>query len=316
MSVRVYVNGEFLDKESAKISVFDHGFLYGDGVFEGIRAYSGIVFKLEEHLTRLYESAKTIFLDIPLSMDDMREAVLGTLRVNSLESAYIRLVVSRGTGDLGLDPRKCAKPTVICIADKIKLYPEEFYQKGLEVITSSTRRTPVDSLSGRVKSLNYLNNIMARIEANIAGAGEAIMLSHQGYVVECSADNIFCVISDRRILTPPVHLGALEGITRNAVIDIARARGYEVVQTAFTLHDVYNAKEVFLTGTGAELVSVVRADRRKIGDGLPGIVSRELREEFGRYVLTHGTPIGQNPMGSSTAKKVGSKVQQAVHKAV
>ena len=213
MSIKIYVNGEFFEKDKAVVSVSDHGFLYGDGTFEGIRAYNGNIFALREHLERLYYSAKTLMIDIPMTIEEMEKATAETLRVNGFEDAYIRLVVSRGAGDLGLDPRKCVKTTVVIIADKIKLYPEEFYQRGLEVITASVRRTPVDSFNGKIKSLNYLNNIMARIEANNSGVGEAIMLNHQGYVVECSADNIF-MVKGKDLITPAPYLGLLEGITR------------------------------------------------------------------------------------------------------
>ncbi len=287
MSLKIYVNGEFVDRDRAVVSVYDHGFLYGDGIFEGIRAYGGCIFASREHLERLYYSAKTLMIDMPVTIDEMEKIVADTLVINGLEDAYIRLVVSRGSGDLGLDPRKCSRPTLVVIADKIKLYPEEFYQKGLEVVTASVRRMPVDSFNGKVKSLNYLNNIMARIEANNAGVGEAIMLNHDGYVVECSADNIF-IVKDKKIYTPAPHLGLLKGITRDTIIKLARENGITVNETIFTTHDIYNADEVFLTGTGAEVVAVVRADKRIIGNGMPGPLTLSLRESYTKYTITYG----------------------------
>lgn len=305
MSLKIYLNGEFVDKDKALVSVYDHGYLYGDGIFEGIRAYKGCVFALREHLERLYYSAKTLMIDMPVMIDEMEKIVADTLVINNLEDAYIRLVVSRGPGDLGLDPRKCSRPTLVVIADKIKLYPEEFYQKGLEVVTASVRRTPVDSFNGKVKSLNYLNNIMARIEANNAGAGEAIMLNHDGYIAECSADNIF-IIKDKEIFTPAPHLGLLKGITRDSIIKVARSQGINVYETIFTTHDVYNADEVFLTGTGAEVVAVIRADKRIIGNGLPGPITLSLRESYIKYASTYGYKL------SDHIAKYGKKTQAAV----
>ncbi|MCD6505856.1 branched-chain-amino-acid transaminase [Candidatus Poribacteria bacterium] len=286
----VYLNGEFVPKEEAKISVFDHGLLYGDGVFEGIRSYSGRVFKLDEHLKRLYDSAKAIMLRIPLEMEEMREVVLETLRRNNLSDAYIRLVVTRGEGDLGLDPDKCPKPTVFCIADKIVLYPERYYKEGLRIVTVPTRRNYVEAINPRIKSLNYLNNILAKIEGKLANAPEAIMLNSEGYVVECTGDNVFIV--KRGVLkTPPVYIGALEGVTRNCVMDLAREMGIEVREELFTRYELYTSDECFLTGTAAEVIPVVEVDKRPIGDGKPGPVTLKLIDAFRRYAQTHGTPI-------------------------
>ena len=281
--MKVYIDGKYYEKDEAKVSVFDHGLLYGDGVFEGIRAYNGKIFKCEEHVRRLYDSAKAIWLAIPMSEEELAVALHAVLKVNKLKDGYIRLVVTRGKGDLGLDPRKCPKPTVIIIADSITLYPEEFYQKGLEVVTAATRRIPPDCLSPRVKSLNYLNNILAKIEGLQAGCIEVIMLNHLGYVAECSGDNIF-VVRDGKVLTPPLEAGALGGITRGTVMELARGAGYEVAEPNVTTYDLYTADEVFLTGTAAEVIPVVKADGRQIGDGKPGRVTRELRRRFLKLV--------------------------------
>ncbi len=290
MGLVIYVNGRFVPKEDAAISVFDHGFLYGDGVFEGIRAYKGRVFRLEEHLDRLYESAKTVMLEIPLSRAEMREAILETLRRNGLRDAYIRPVVSRGVGDLGLDPRKCSRPTVVIIVDTIQLYPKEAYQRGLRTITATVRKVRPDMLNPRVKSLNYLNNILARIEANQVGAEEAIMLTADGYVAECSADNIF-IVTGGEVWTPPSFLGILRGVTRGAVLGLAREVGFLTAERVFTMHDVYTAEECFLTGTGAEVGPVVEVDGRPIGDGRPGPVTLRLLEAFHELSRREGTPI-------------------------
>lgn len=290
MSTVVYVNGEFFPKEAASVSVFDHGFLYGDGIFEGIRAYNGRVFKLDEHLDRLYESAHSLLLDIPLSKEQMREAVLETCRRNGLRDCYIRLVVSRGPGDLGLDPRKCRKATVVIIADSIQLYPQELYTKGLKVMTVPTRRNGPETVNPRIKSLNYLNNILAKIEANLCGYAEVIMLNHEGYVVECTGDNIF-IVKNGALLTPPSYVGILEGITRNTVMELASARGIQVAERVFTRHDLFNADECFLTGTAAEIIPVVEADGRRIGNGLPGKVTTMLIEVFREYAMSNGVPI-------------------------
>jgi len=290
MSLIIYLNGKYVPEEQAVVSVFDHGLLYGDGVFEGIRAYNGRVFKLHEHLVRLYESARTIDLEIPLSMEEMHEVVLETLRRNNLRDAYIRLVVTRGKGDLGLDPNKCPRPTLFCIAATIRLYPEELYEKGLIVITVSTRRNIPDALTPRVKSLNYLNNIYAKMEANLAGVPEAIMLNSNGYVAEATGDNIF-IVKNGVLVTPPTYIGILEGVTRNAVMDLARQKGIPVEEKVFTLHDVYNADECFLTGTAAEVIPTVMVDGRVIADGKPGRMTRELISAFRELTKVDGPLI-------------------------
>ncbi|MBF7083435.1 branched-chain-amino-acid transaminase [Desulfallas sp. Bu1-1] len=290
MSLIIYLNGQYVPEEQAVVSVFDHGLLYGDGVFEGIRAYHNRVFKLQEHLVRLYESARTLALEIPLSIEEMQEVVLETLRRNNLRDAYIRLVVTRGKGDLGLDPRKCPKPTIFCIAASIQLYPEELYERGLEMITVATRRNIPEACNPRVKSLNYLNNIYAKIEANLAGVPEAIMLNQEGYVAEATGDNLF-LVKNGKLITPPIHVGLLEGVTRNAVIDLARKKGIEVQEIVFTRHDVYNADECFLTGTAAELIPCVRVDGRTIGNGEPGEVFRGLLHDFRELTKVDGPVI-------------------------
>ena len=286
----VYIDGQFLAKADAKISVFDHGLLYGDGVFEGIRSYNGCVFKLDEHLRRLYESAKAILLNIPISIEEMEIAILTTLRENNLRDAYIRLIVTRGEGDLGLDPDKCSKSSIIIIADVITLYPPEFYDNGLEIVTVASTRNHAEAVNPRIKSLNYLNNILAKIEGKQAGVVEALMLNTAGQVVECTGDNVFFV-KDNVIVTPPTHVGILEGITRNAVIDLACDRGYTVEERVFTRHDLYIADECFLTGTAAEVIPVVVIDKRIIGDGKPSRITRILMEEFHKLTQVTGTPI-------------------------
>ncbi len=286
----IYIDGEFLPKAEAKVSVFDHGLLYGDGVFEGIRSYNGRVFKLDEHLERLYDSAKSIMLQIPMPIETMKEKVLETLRLNHLTEAYIRLIVTRGVGDLGLDPDKCPKPTIIIIADKITLYPPKFYEEGLEIVTVSIRRNYAEAINPRIKSLNYLNNILAKIEGKQAGAEEVLMLNAEGYVVECSGDNIFW-IKNEVLVTPPVHMGILEGVTRNSVIDLAREAGMRVEERVFTRHDLYIADECFLTGTAAEVIPVVKIDQRSIGDGQPGKITQKLIDAFRQYANSYGTLI-------------------------
>ena len=286
----IYIDGEFLPQAEAKVSVFDHGLLYGDGVFEGIRSYNGRVFKLDEHLERLYDSAKSIMLEIPISIETMEETVLETLRRNHLTEAYIRLVVTRGVGDLGLDPDKCPKPSIIIIADKIVLYPQKYYEEGLEIVTVSVRRNYAEAINPRIKSLNYLNNILAKIEGKQAGAEEVLMLNAEGYVVECSGDNIFW-IKNEVLVTPPVHMGILEGVTRNSVIDLAREAGMRVEERVFTRHDLYIADECFLTGTAAEVIPVVKIDRRSIGDGQPGKITQRLITAFRQLANSTGTPI-------------------------
>jgi len=272
----VYIDGKYLPKNEAKISVFDHGFLYGDGVFEGIRSYNGHVFKLDEHINRLYESATSIGLTIPLSQDDMKQKILETMRKNELKKdAYIRVVVTRGKGDLGLDPRKCPSPSIIIIADKISIYQAE----SLRAITASTRRNAVTALNPMIKSLNYLNNILAKMEANRANVEEAIMLNQQGLVCEGSSDNLF-IIKNCVIMTPSPSADILVGITRNYVIELARKAGYTVKEQDITLHDLYNADEAFFTGTAAQVMPLVEVDGRKIGNGEPGLITRELMKNF------------------------------------
>jgi branched-chain amino acid aminotransferase len=285
--VKIYLDGKFLEKEKAYISVFDHGLLYGDGVFEGIRTYDGLVFRLKEHIDRLYKSADAIELKIPITKTAMMEAVIDTLKANGLRDAYIRLVVTRGAGDLGLDPRKCHVPTVIIIADKIKLYTEEFYRDGLAIVTATTRRNIPKALDPRIKSLNYLNNILAKIDAIKSGTEEAIMLTHDGYVAECTGDNIF-VVAGGELATPPSDIGALEGITRDAVIKIARRIGVPFRERMLRMEDVYSSDEVFLTGTAAEIIPVVKIDARKIGTGHPGKVTQRLTDEFRKFTKTDG----------------------------
>ncbi|MGB9780062.1 MAG: branched-chain-amino-acid transaminase [Caldanaerobacter sp.] len=286
----VYVNGEFVDSEKACISVFDHGYLYGDGIFEGIRVYDGVIFKLDEHLKRLYSMAKVLLLDIPLSMEEMKEKVVETVKINNLKDAYIRLVVSRGKGDLGLDPYKCPKPTVVIIADKIALYPESMYETGLKIITSSFRRNSIQALDPQIKSLNYLNNILAKIEAVKAGYPEALILNQEGYVAECTGDNIF-IISDGVLYSPPSAVGALGGITRATVIDIAKELNIPFEEKYFSLFNVYTADECFLTGTAAEAIPVVEVDHRVIGDGKPGPITKKIIEEFRKLTKILGTKV-------------------------
>lgn len=286
----VYCDGEFVEHDQAKISIFDHGFLYGDGVFEGIRAYNGRVFKLKEHIDRLYESANAILLNIEITRREMMDIVLETVRRNNLVDAYIRLVVSRGTGDLGLDPRKCHKSEIFCIAGQITLFPQSMYEKGLEVVTVSTRRNNPTALNPRIKSLNYLNNILAKIEANRAGVMEALMLNQEGYVCEGTGDNIF-IVKEGILKTPPIYAGILKGITRDTVLDLAKQSGIPTVEDLFTLHDVYTADECFLTGTAAELIPVVNVDSRKIADGKPGTIFKQLLTKFRELTQTEGEPI-------------------------
>ncbi len=279
MPPQVYINGTLYNKEDAKISVYDHGLLYGDGVFEGIRSYGSKVFRLTEHLDRLWDSAKAIWLEIPISKQQMAKAIEDTLAVNGITDGYVRVVVSRGSGTLGLDPNKCSDPQVIIIADRITLYPEELYQKGLEIVTVSTVRNHPAALNPRVKSLNYLNNILAKIEGLQAGCIEALMLNHKGEVAECTGDNLF-VVRNGRISTPPKEAGILEGITREVVISLAGELDVQVQQVPLTKHDVYIAHECFLTGTAAEVVPVVKVDSRTIGDGIPGKITRQLMARF------------------------------------
>lgn len=288
---KIWMDGEFVSRDQATVSIFDHGLLYGDGVFEGIRAYDECIFKLEEHIDRLFRSAHVINLDPPYDKETTLEAVVETVEENGLSDAYIRLVVTRGEGDLGLDPEHCTEPTMFIIAAGIELYPEEVYQEGLELITVPTRRNQPEAINPRVKSLNYLNNIMAKIEAKQAGYKEAIMLNEQGYVVECTGDNIFTVESEDVIRTPPPHMGVLEGITRETLIDLAEKNGFEVREEPINRYDLYVTEECFVTGTAAEVLPVVNIDGRDIGDGTPGSVSEKLINEFREYVGDHGTAI-------------------------
>jgi len=285
--MRVYLNGKFVEQSKAVVSVFDHGLLYGDGVFEGIRSYDGLIFKLREHIDRLFESAHTIMLTIPLSKKELIDVVKQCLRVNRLRNAYIRLVVTRGEGDLGLDPRKCLHPTVFVIADKIELYPKKLYEQGLSLITVATQRNVPEALNPQIKSLNYLNNILAKIEAINAGYQEAIMLSPSGYVTECTGENIF-VVKGKQLLTPPPYIGVLRGITRRTVMELAQGRRLDVREELLTRHDLFNADEVFLTGTAAEIVPVVKIDGRVIGSGVPGPLTKQLQQAFRRLTKTAG----------------------------
>jgi branched-chain amino acid aminotransferase len=286
----IYLNGEFVSKENAKISVFDHGFLYGDGIFEGIRIYDGNIFRSKEHLDRLYDSAKSIMLDIPLTYAQMQEALVETLRKNGLRDGYIRLVVSRGPGNLGLDPRHCTKASVIIIVEQLSIYPDEAYVSGLRSVSVSQRRNIPDALSPKIKSLNYLNNILVKIQANLADVGEAIMLNAQGYVAEGSSDNIF-IVKRGTVYTPPTYLGALEGVTRGAIMDLCGRLGYPLKEEPFTLHDVYCADEVFFTGTAAEVIAVREVDSRIIGEGHAGPVTMHLLEEFRKIVSQEGLRV-------------------------
>ncbi|MFH1454046.1 MAG: branched-chain-amino-acid transaminase [Armatimonadota bacterium] len=290
MSLKVYIDGKHVSKEDAKVSVWDHGLLYGDGIFEGIRAYSGNIFKLQEHIDRLYNSAKSLCMEIPLSQKEMTDAVVETCRLNNITDGYVRLVVTRGVGDLGLDPKKCSKSTIIIIADKIQLYPEEKYKKGLKVTISSVRKNFPESMNPKVKSLNYLNNILAKIEAGHAGADEIVQININGYVCECSADNIF-IVKNGVLHTPHPSVGLLEGVTRDTVIEIAKKEQLEVREDFLTSHDLYVAEEMFLTGTGAEIISVVWLNGRTIGDGKPGPVTKLLLERYREIVKTDGVKI-------------------------
>jgi branched-chain amino acid aminotransferase len=286
----VFMNGEYKRKEEATVSVFDHGFLYGDGIFEGIRVYDGNVFRLREHIERLYDSAKSILLNIPYTVEEMETAVVEAVRKNGLRDAYIRLIVSRGVGDLSLNPDSCEKANVIIIVDQVRLFSKELFEKGISVITVPTRRNIPDALDPKIKSLNYLNNILVRIEANRAGVAEAIMLNSHGYVTEGSGDNIF-IVKRGVIYTPPTYLGALEGITRGVIMELAEKQGFTVKEQPFTRHDVYVADEVFLTGTAAEVIPVVDVDGRTIGTGLPGPIAKELMAEFHKLVKVDGVQV-------------------------
>lgn len=288
--IQIYIDGQYYSREDAKISVFDHTFLYGDGIFEGIRAYEGCIFRLQKHLERLFESAKYIMLEIPMTIEELTEAIAETIRRNNIRNGYIRLVVSRGIGSLGLAPWLCKRASVVIIADSITLYPKKYYEEGLPLVTVPTLRNHIESFNARAKSCNYLNNIMAKIEGQNAGCIEALMLDQNGFVVECTGDNIF-MVKRGKILTPPAYLGALEGITRNCIIEIAREKGYEVLEQPFTRFDLFNADEAFLTGTAAESLPVIEVDKRPIGTGKPGPITRELIDAFRERTKTDGYQV-------------------------
>jgi branched-chain amino acid aminotransferase len=288
--MKIFIDGKYFSERDAKVSVFDHGLLYGDGVFEGIRAYHGRVFKLKEHINRLFYSAKAILLELPMSHAQLMKATVETCRANKLRDCYIRLVVTRGIGSLGLNPRSCKKPSVIIIADKIQLYPPEYYQRGLDIITVPTVRNLHSALNPAIKSLNYLNNILAKIEANNAGVEEAVMLNAEGYVAECTGDNLF-IVKNGALSTPPLSAGALYGITRQTVVDLAEVAGLKVSETNLTRYDLFNADECFITGTAAEIVPVVKIDGRVIGAGKPGPVTRRLEEAYHALTKVSGEPI-------------------------
>lgn len=287
MEQTIYLDGQFVAKEDAKVSVFDHGFLYGDGIFEGIRIYGGNIFRSQQHLKRLYDSAKSIMLDIPLTIEEMEAAMVETVRRNEMHDGYIRLIVSRGFGNLGIDPRRCPKASVIIIVEKLSIFPEEAYRNGLRTVSVSQRRNIPDALNPKIKSLNYLNNILVKMQANLADVGEAIMLNAQGYVTEGSSDNIF-IVKNGVVYTPPCYLGALEGITRNAIIDLCAELGYKLKEEPFTLHDVYVADEVFFTGTAAEVIAAREVDGRMIGNGQAGPITLDLLSKFRELVLVDG----------------------------
>jgi branched-chain amino acid aminotransferase len=296
----IYVDGEYYPKSQAKISVYDHGLLYGDGVFEGIRAYKGVVFKLKEHIDRLYRSAHAIMLSIPLTKEEMTQAVLATLRKNKLKDAYIRLVVTRGVGDLGLDPRKCLKPSVIVITDTISLHGDEAKVKGITTLISWVRRNPVDTTTYEIKSLNYLNSVLGKIEANVNGVDEAICLDKNGYISEGVGENLF-IVKSGKILTPPSFTGALAGITAQVVVKLAKKLGYEVTETNITPFQLFSADELFFTGTAAEIVPIIEVNKRQIGDGRPGPVAKKLMAAFQKVVLdpAEGVPIYRKVKTSS-----------------
>lgn len=290
--MKVYINGKFYSEKNSKISVFDHGLLYGDGVFEGIRAYHGRVFKLKEHIDRLFYSAKAILLNIPMSKQQLMDATVETCRKNNLNDGYVRLVVTRGAGTLGLNPNRCSNPQVIIIADTIQLYPASLYKKGMEIVTVATTRNHHNAVNPAIKSLNYLNNILAKIEANTAGYEEAIMLNSEGYVAECTGDNLF-IIKDNQMFTPSLSSGALHGITRQTSIDLVGELGVPTSEPNLTRYDLYNADECFLTGTGAEIVPVVKIDERKIGNGKPGQITKKLVKAYQELTKVSGEPINK-----------------------
>jgi branched-chain amino acid aminotransferase len=288
--MKIFIDGKYYDERAAKVSVFDHGLLYGDGIFEGIRIYNGRVFKLKEHIDRLFYSARAILLQIPMSHAELVKATVETCRKNKLRAGYIRLLVTRGVGNLGLNPRSCKKPSVIIIADKIQVYPPELYARGMDIVTVPTVRNLHSALNPAIKSLNYLNNILAKIEANNAGVEEAVMLNAEGFVAECTADNLF-IIKNGELFTPPLSAGALYGITRQTVIELAQASGLKVSEPNLTRYDLFNADECFLTGTGAEIMPVVKIDGRVIGAGKPGTHTRQLTEQYHALTNASGEPI-------------------------
>jgi branched-chain amino acid aminotransferase len=288
--MKIFVDGKYYSERDAKVSVFDHGLLYGDGVFEGIRAYNGRVFKLREHIDRLFYSAKAILLNIPMLHSAVMRAVVETCRQNKLRDGYVRLVVTRGVGTLGLNPKRCKRPSVIIIADKIQLYPPSFYKRGLDIITVPTTRNLHSAVNPAIKSLNYLNNILAKIEANNAGVEEAVMLNAEGFVAECTGDNLF-IVKDGKVFTPPLSAGALYGITRQTVMDLAAEAGIAVFEPNLTRYDLFCADECFLTGTGAEIVPVVKMDGRIIGNGRPGPITRDLEARYHALTKLSGEPI-------------------------
>ena len=288
--MKVYIDGKYLDERHAKVSVFDHGLLYGDGIFEGIRAYNGRVFKLKEHIDRLFSSAKAILLEIPLSHAELMKATVATIRANKLRDCYVRLIITRGIGTLGLNPRSCKKPSVIIIAGKIQVYPAELYARGMDIVTVPTTRNLHSALNPAIKSLNYLNNILAKIEANNAGVEEAVMLNSEGFVAECTADNLF-IVKDGKLFTPPLSAGALYGITRQTVMELAEQSGVAVSEPNLTRYDLFNADECFLTGTGAEIMPVIKIDGRVIGTSKPGPLTRKLVTEYHALTKVSGQPI-------------------------
>jgi len=288
--MKIFIDGKYLNERDAKISVFDHGLLYGDGIFEGIRAYNGRVFKLKEHIDRLFCSAKAILLEIPMSHAEVMKATVATIRANKLRDCYVRLIVTRGIGSLGLSPKSCKRPSVIIIAGSIQLYPPEFYAKGLTIITVPTTRNLHSALNPAIKSLNYLNNILAKIEANNGGCEEAVMLNAEGFVAECTGDNLF-IVKNGELFTPPLSAGALYGITRQTVIELAQEAGLKVSEPNLTRYDLFNADECFLTGTGAELIPVVKIDGRVIGSGKPGALTRKLVADYRALTKVSGEPI-------------------------
>ncbi|HPS03092.1 MAG TPA: branched-chain-amino-acid transaminase [Candidatus Sumerlaeota bacterium] len=303
MAETVFVDGKFYPRNQAKVSVFDHGLLYGDGIFEGIRLYDNCIFRFQEHLDRLYSSAKYLAMTIPMSAEELTWATVETCKRNQLTDGYIRLVVTRGDGDLGLAPWKCKIPTVIVIAGKITLYPKDVYDKGLQLVTVPTMRMPASAMNARVKSCNYLNNILAKIEGNLAGCVEALMLNSDGYVVECTGDNIF-IVKNGVVFTPPSYLGALRGITRDCILELSAQLGYEVREEPFTRFEVFDADECFMTGTAAEVVPVVNLDARPIADGKPGAVTKRLNQEYRKRVSAEGTKLTDRlPKPESLAKR-------------